>query len=153
MRPDTLTEISHLTNNRQGQRVVFTNGCFDVLHVGHTRYLSEAKSLGHLLVVGLNSDSSIRSLKGPDRPINPESERKEMLLALRSVDFVLLFDEDTPYELIRLVEPDLLVKGGDWLPEQIVGSDLVLARGGVVKSLSYHSGRSTTELAKKISKL
>lgn len=153
MRPDTLTEISRLTNIRQGKRLVFTNGCFDVLHIGHIRYLSEARSLGGLLVVGLNSDTSTKALKGPERPINLETERREMLLALRSVDSVCLFDEETPYELIKALNPDLLVKGGDWSVETIVGSDIVLNNGGEVKSLAYHPGRSTTELAKKIAQL
>ncbi len=154
MRPDTLTELSHLSNIRSGGlRIVFTNGCFDILHVGHVRYLTEARALGDFLVVGLNSDSSTKGLKGDGRPVVPELERKEMLLSLRAVDAVLLFDEPTPFELIKAVQPDLLVKGGDWPVEKIVGSDIVLAQGGKVLSLAFHPGHSTTSLLQKIQKL
>lgn len=135
---------------KQGKKVVFTNGCFDILHVGHVRYLSEARKLGDALVVGLNSDSSVRGLKGETRPIVPEEERKEMLLALKVVDFVCIFAEDTPLELIKKVHPDVLVKGGDWQVSQIVGADFVLAQGGEVLSLSFHEGHSTTDIVSKI---
>ncbi len=134
-------------------RVVFTNGCFDILHVGHSRYLAEAASLGDILVVGLNSDESVKRLKGESRPINNEAMRAEMLLALRSVDYVITFDEDTPLELIKEIKPDVLVKGGDWPVEKIVGHEIVLEAGGEVKSLAFHPGNSTTSLAEKIKDL
>jgi len=128
-----------------GKKVVFTNGCFDIIHVGHVRYLSEARSLGDVLVVGLNSDSSVSRLK-PGRPVNPEAERAEVLLALESVDFVCVFDEDTPYELISSLRPDILVKGGDWKKEDIVGSDIVED----TRSLPFHEGCSTTAIIERI---
>lgn len=132
----------------EGKKIVFTNGCFDIIHVGHIRYLKEAKKLGDVLIVGLNSDSSIKRLK-PDRPINSESNRAEVLASLEMVDYVSIFEEDTPYELIRFLKPDVLVKGGDWKKEEIVGSDLVPE----VYSLMYLSGVSTTEIIKKIREL
>ena len=138
------------TRQEKGEKVVFTNGCFDILHVGHVRYLQEARDLGDFLVVGLNSDASVKRLKGESRPIVNEADRQEVLSALRSVDAVLLFGEDTPYELISRVKPDILVKGGDWKPESIVGSDLVLARGGKVLSLAFVDGSSTTNIVSKI---
>lgn len=130
---------------RQGRRIVFTNGCFDIIHVGHVRYLNEARSLGDVLVIGLNADSSVARLK-PDRPIVGEADRAEVLAALEAVDFVTLFDEDTPYELISLLRPDVLVKGGDWRREDIVGSDIVED----TRSLPFHAGRSTTGIIQKI---
>lgn len=130
-------------------KIVFTNGCFDLLHVGHVRYLQEAKSLGDILIVGLNTDKSVQKLKGPTRPIQNENDRMEILAGLACVDFVTLFDEDTPLELIRFVKPQVLVKGGDWKPEQIVGSDFVLSQGGSVKSLQFVQGKSTTSLVAK----
>jgi len=131
--------------------VVFTNGCFDILHLGHVRYLQEARALGDMLVVGLNSDSSVKRLgKGEDRPINPEGQRAEVLAALEAVDLVVLFEEDTPAELVRSVQPDILVKGGDWPLDKIVGSDFVLARGGRVESLQLTPGLSTTGLVARI---
>lgn len=137
-----------------GKRVVFTNGCFDLLHVGHIRYLSQARSLGDLLVVGLNSDQSVRALgKGEGRPIVPEAERREMLLALRPVDVVLIFDEPTPLALIQLVRPQLLVKGGDWAVEQIVGHEFVRSIGGETRSLPFVPGHSTTEIVERIEQL
>lgn len=129
-----------------GQRIVFTNGCFDLLHYGHLHYLAEARNLGNRLVIGLNSAASVRRLKGPTRPINDETTRLHMLAALEMVDAVIIFDEDTPLELIKLVQPDVLVKGGDWKPEQIVGADIVLARGGEVRSLPFIEGYSTTNI-------
>jgi len=134
-----------------GRRVVFTNGCFDLLHPGHVRYLAEARRLGDVLVVGVNTDASVRRLeKAPDRPLNPERDRAEVLAALAAVDFVTLFDEDTPLELIRMLEPDVLVKGGDWEPDRIVGADLVRARGGTVHSLPFAPGYSTSGLLERI---
>ena len=128
------------------QKVVFTNGCFDLLHIGHVRYLQEARAQGDVLVVGLNADASVRRLKGESRPIQCEEDRGEILSALSCVDFVTIFAEDTPYTLIQAVQPDVLVKGGDWAIEDIVGSDIVLAKGGEVKSLQFVKGRSTTNI-------
>jgi len=152
---DNSKELERIAKIRASsqKKLVFTNGCFDILHVGHIRYLTEAKSLGDLLVIGLNSDSSIKELKGESRPIVNEQERKEMLLALKSVDFVLLFSEQTPLNLIKEVMPDVLVKGGDWKPEQIVGADVVKASGGEVCSLSFVDGKSTTNIIDRIKQL
>lgn len=133
-----------------GKKIVFTNGCFDLLHIGHVRYLTEARALGDLLVVGLNSDSSVRALKGESRPIVSELERREMLLALRPVDAVCIFDEPTPLELIQEVRPQVLVKGGDWAVEQIVGHEFVQSIGGQTRSLPYVPGHSTTEIVDRI---
>ncbi|MCA0235151.1 MAG: D-glycero-beta-D-manno-heptose 1-phosphate adenylyltransferase [Bacteroidetes bacterium] len=133
-----------------GDRIVFTNGCFDILHYGHLHYLSQARDLGQRLVVGLNSAASVSRLKGPHRPINDELTRTHLLAALEVIDAVVVFEDDTPLELIRLILPDILVKGGDWKPEQIIGSDLVLAAGGEVKSLPFVAGYSTTNIEKKI---
>jgi len=129
----------------QGKRVVFTNGCFDIIHAGHVRYLREARSLGDVLVIGLNSDASVSRLK-PGRPVNTGADRAEVLAALESVDFVTIFDEDTPYELIASLRPDVLVKGGDWKKEDIVGSDMV----DDTRSLPFHEGRSTSTLIERI---
>lgn len=142
---DTLTQW-----RAAGQRIVFTNGCFDLLHYGHLHYLAQARDLADRLVIGLNSAASVRRLKGPHRPINDELTRTHLLAALQMVDAVVVFEEDTPLELIRIVQPDILVKGGDWKPEQIVGSDLVLARGGQVLSLPFVTGYSTTNIEQKI---
>jgi D-beta-D-heptose 7-phosphate kinase/D-beta-D-heptose 1-phosphate adenosyltransferase len=131
-----------------GKKIVFTNGCFDIIHVGHIRYLKEAKKLGDVLIVGLNSDSSVKRLK-PNRPINVESHRAEVLASLEMVDYVAIFKEDTPYELINFLKPHVLVKGGDWNRENIVGSDLVPE----VYSLVYMNGVSTTGIIKKIKEL
>ena len=135
-----------------GDRIVFTNGCFDILHYGHLHYLSAARDLGERLVIGLNSAASVSRLKGPNRPINDELTRTHLLAALEVVDAVIVFEADTPLELIALVQPDILVKGGDWKPEQIVGSGLVLAKGGQVKSLPFVQGYSTTNIEQKILK-
>jgi D-beta-D-heptose 7-phosphate kinase/D-beta-D-heptose 1-phosphate adenosyltransferase len=133
-----------------GWEVVFTNGCFDILHFGHLRYLAQAKDLGDKLAVGLNAADSVRRLKGQHRPINDEATRTHLLAALEFVDAVVLFEQDTPFELIKLLEPDILVKGGDWRPEQIVGSDIVLSKGGKVLSLPFVEGYSTTNIEQKI---
>jgi D-beta-D-heptose 7-phosphate kinase/D-beta-D-heptose 1-phosphate adenosyltransferase len=153
--PQILTELQsrRRMSPRKPPRVVFTNGCFDILHVGHLRYLQDAKALGDLLIVGVNSDASVRGLKGPERPVNVEAERGEMIAGLGCVDFAVLFSEPTPERLIEALEPDVLVKGGDWAVDQIVGSKFVLARGGEVKSLPFHPGKSTTGLINKILKL
>lgn len=135
-----------------GKKVVFTNGCFDILHPGHSTYLAAARALGDFLVVGLNSDASIRRLKGDKRPIMAESARSQLLAALAAVDFVTIFDEDDPYQLIELLEPDILVKGGDWDTSAIVGRDLVEARGGVVRVLPFIEKYSTTSIVEEILK-
>lgn len=132
------------------QKVVFTNGCFDILHFGHIHYLADAADLGDKLVVGLNSDSSVRALKGPTRPINDLMTRKALLSGLSFVDAVIVFDEATPLDLIQQLTPDVLVKGGDWKPSQIVGSDWVLQHGGTVESLPFVKGYSTTSIESKI---
>jgi D-beta-D-heptose 7-phosphate kinase/D-beta-D-heptose 1-phosphate adenosyltransferase len=135
----------------RGKRIVFTNGCFDLMHVGHTRYLQAAKDLGDLLVVGVNGDASVRSLnKAPDRPIVPDAQRAEVVAALGSVDYVILFDEPDPHSLIAALQPDILVKGGDWAVEQIIGRDIVEARGGVVRTIPLVPGVSTTSIIQRI---
>jgi rfaE bifunctional protein nucleotidyltransferase chain/domain len=134
--------------------LVFTNGCFDVLHRGHVTYLAQARALGASLIVGVNSDASVkRQGKGDDRPINAEQDRMAVLAALESISLVIKFDEDTPLNLILTCQPDVLVKGGDWKPENIVGSNEVLARGGKVHSIPFLHERSTTALLKKIRSL
>lgn len=135
---------------RQGRKIVFTNGCFDVLHYGHIRYLLEARKLGDLLVVGLNSDESVRRLKGSSRPINRENERAFVLAALACVDYVTLFEEDTPEELIKLVRPDVLVKGGDYTLDNIVGADFVTKNGGTVTTIPFVEGFSSTRIIEKL---
>lgn len=144
---------SHLAPFRaQGKKIVFTNGCFDLLHVGHVRYLQEARNLGDILVVGVNSDASVKRLKGPTRPVQIENDRAEILAALGAVDFTVIFAEDTPENLIHKVRPDILVKGGDWKIDQIVGAPFVLAHGGQVMSLQFVDGKSTTKLIEKAQK-
>lgn len=130
--------------------LVFTNGCFDVLHVGHVRYLSASRAFGKFQVIGLNSDQSVKRLKGPGRPLNREEDRAEVLLGLRSVDAVVLFDEETPYELIKALKPRVLTKGGDYNRNTIVGADLVEAGGGKVVVIPFEEGYSTTGLVNKI---
>ncbi|MCE1164455.1 MAG: D-glycero-beta-D-manno-heptose 1-phosphate adenylyltransferase [Bacteroidetes bacterium] len=134
-------------------KVVFTNGCFDIIHRGHVEYLNEAKSLGDFLVVGLNSDSSVKKLKGPERPVVGEQDRALVLSSLKPVDAVIIFSEETPYELIKFLRPDFLVKGGDWKKEEIVGSDVVEEYGGKVISLKFVDSFSTTGLINKIKSL
>jgi len=136
----------------EGKRVVFTNGCFDILHRGHVEYLRKAKALGDVLVVGVNTDSSVRRIKGPDRPVIDESDRAFVLAALASVDYVCLFNEDTPYELIRALVPDILVKGADWAIEKVVGRDIVEAAGGSVQTIEFLPDRSTTGILERIRK-
>ena len=139
-----MEELSSATKKfleeNKGKKVVFTNGCFDILHLGHVEYLNEAKAQGDLLIVAINSDESVRKLKGPDRPINNEEDRAKMLLNLKAVDCVQVFTEQTPLEIIKLIRPQVLVKGGDWKPEQIVGADVVQSYGGEVKSLMFKEG-------------
>ncbi len=135
------------------RKIVFTNGCFDILHLGHVRYLAEAKVLGQFLFVGINSDSSVRTLKGPDRPVQNEKDRAEILAGLKSVDAVSIFSESTPLELIMLVKPNILVKGGDWDTHKIVGKTEVESWGGKVLSLPFVPGHSTSDIVKKIQDL
>jgi rfaE bifunctional protein nucleotidyltransferase chain/domain len=143
-------ELSKFLEQNKGKKIVFTNGCFDILHRGHVTYLNQAKSLGDLLVMGMNSDASVKRLKGSERPINKEQDRKFVLENLKSVDFVEIFTEDTPLELIKLVKPSVLVKGGDWTIDKIVGGKEVIAWGGEVFSLSFVDGYSTTGIIQKI---
>lgn len=134
---------------RDGRRVVFTNGVFDVLHPGHVRYLAIAKSHGDALIVAVNSDRSVRAIKGPGRPTNPEHERAEVVAALAVVDAAVVFDEDTPHAIISALQPDVLVKGADWAHDAIVGRDIVEARGGVVIRVPVEAGHSTTNILSK----
>ncbi len=135
-----------------GSKIVFTNGCFDLIHTGHTRYLAQAKSFGDILIVAVNSDASVRVIKGEKRPINNEADRAETLAALASVDFVTIFDEPDPHRIISELQPDVLVKGGDWPIDKIIGRDVVEGRGGKVISLGYIEGASTTGIIEKILK-
>ena len=135
---------------QQGETVVFTNGCFDLLHYGHLHYLAQARDLGHRLVLGLNSAGSVCRLKGPHRPINDELTRIWQMASLAFIDAVVVFEEDTPWELLRVLQPDILVKGGDYAPEAIVGADIVMARGGKVLTLPFIEGYSTTAIEQKI---
>lgn len=135
------------------RKIVFTNGCFDLLHLGHIDYLERAKKLGDVLVLGLNDDASVTRLKGKNRPLNSVEVRSRMLAALEFIDAVVVFEEDTPYELIKAVQPDILVKGSDYKVEEIVGHDIVLGRGGEVVPLDFVEGYSSTELMQKIKEL
>lgn len=135
---------------KKNKKIVFTNGCFDIIHSGHIKYLFEAKKLGEKLIIGLNSDYSVRKLKGESRPVNSQESRAEVLAFMGDVDMVIVFDQDTPIELIKSILPDVLVKGGDWKINQIVGSDIVLNNNGLVKSLSFIEGFSTTSIIEKI---
>lgn len=135
---------------RRRKKVVFTNGTFDILHRGHVEYLAKAKALGDVLIVGLNTDASIRRIKGPQRPINPAADRAAVLAALAAVDFICFFDEDTPERLIAALIPDILVKGADWKVEAIVGKDIVEHHGGVVKTVRLTPGRSTTNVIQRV---
>jgi D-beta-D-heptose 7-phosphate kinase/D-beta-D-heptose 1-phosphate adenosyltransferase len=160
VRPDTPDPARVLTHEQargfvaharaDGRRIVFTNGVFDLLHPGHVRYLRDARALGDCLVVGLNADASVRRNKGEERPITAQQERAEVLAALASVDAVVIFDEDTPAEIIRLVQPDVLVKGADWAADAIVGRDTVEARGGRVVRVPVEQGYSTTAIVERI---
>ena len=133
-----------------GHKIVFTNGCFDLLHPGHIRYLAAARDLGNFLVIGLNSDASVQRLKGPNRPIQSEEIRAELMAALHIVDAIVIFEEDTPLELISILKPDVLVKGGDYSIATIVGADVVLNNGGRVEVIPFEEGFSTTNLIEKI---
>ena len=153
-RPRVLTDDQAVDFVRQarveGRRIAFTNGVFDLLHPGHVQYLAEARGHAEALVVGLNSDRSVRAIKGPSRPVNPEHERAEVLLALASVDAVVIFDQDTPHQLISRLEPDVLVKGADWSADAIVGRDVVERRGGRVVRVTMVEGLSSTELIQRV---
>lgn len=141
--------LSHILHQQQ-KRIVFTNGCFDILHAGHVLYLQSAKSLGDVLVLGLNSDASVARLKGKTRPIVSETERSIVLGGLESVDYICIFKEDTPLELIQKLKPDVLVKGGDWQIDQIVGADFVMSYGGEVSSLEFVPGISSSNIIERI---
>lgn len=138
---------------KKGKKIAFTNGCFDILHVGHVRYLREAKKTADVLVLALNSDSSVRSLKGEERPLIPEKERAEILAALEFIDFVTIFPELTPLELINYLKPDILIKGGDWPEEKVVGRKEIKKWGGRVAIIPEVEGKSTTNIVEKIKKL
>jgi D-beta-D-heptose 7-phosphate kinase/D-beta-D-heptose 1-phosphate adenosyltransferase len=139
-----------LKARRSGKTIVFTNGVFDLLHPGHVRYLKDARRLGDYLMVGINSDRSVRANKSPDRPITPEGERAEILAALACVDGVVVFDEDTPHDIIVALQPDVLVKGADWAEDAIVGRDIVEARAGRVVRIKIHAGHSTSSILEKV---
>jgi D-beta-D-heptose 7-phosphate kinase/D-beta-D-heptose 1-phosphate adenosyltransferase len=147
-RMELKVEIERL--KEEGKRIIFTNGCFDILHAGHTRYLREAKKLGDTLVLAVNSDASVRSIKGERRPIVPEAERAEILASLDSVDYVTIFDELTPLALIEFLQPDILVKGGDWAEGDVVGADSVRKWGGRVALMPVLEGASTTNIIEKV---
>jgi D-beta-D-heptose 7-phosphate kinase/D-beta-D-heptose 1-phosphate adenosyltransferase len=134
----------------KGKKIAFTNGCFDILHVGHVQYLREARKKGDLLILGLNSDASVRAIKGEKRPLVPQGERAEVVASLMSVDYVTVFDETTPLKLIEYLRPDILVKGGDWKEEAVVGGDAVRSWGGKVVIVPMTEGASTTDILKKI---
>ncbi|WP_457601677.1 D-glycero-beta-D-manno-heptose 1-phosphate adenylyltransferase [Hydrogenivirga sp.] len=142
-----------LKGKRSGRKVVFTNGCFDIIHAGHVDYLERAKGLGDILVVGMNSDSSVRRIKGEKRPILPQELRAKVLSALKPVDYVVIFDEDTPLNLIKAVKPDILVKGGDWKPENIVGREFVESYGGKVITIPFEYDVSTTRIVERVIEL
>ena len=145
---ELLTAVSH--HKKEGKKIVFTNGCYDLIHVGHVRCFKEGKNLGDILIVALNSDRSVRTLKGPPRPIVPEAERAEIIAALECVDFVTIFDQDDPLEIISAIRPDILVKGGDWALNTIVGRDIVESYGGQVIALPLVPGVSTTRIIETI---
>lgn len=151
----TFHDIAGICENlrNEGKIIVFTNGCFDIIHPGHTIYLRKAKEYGDVLVIGLNSDDSVRRLKGPERPLNNVEDRAEVLSSLKPVDFVVVFSEDTPLKLIEQVKPNVLVKGGDYTKDKIVGADFVESGGGKVVVIPYVAGKSTSSLLDKIKKL
>jgi len=148
----TLEELLIIKNklHKAKKKIVFTNGCFDILHAGHVDYLIKAKSLGDILFVGLNSDSSMKRIKGDKRPLVPQNERAFILANLKPVDYVVIFEEDTPYELIKVLIPDILVKGGDWSKDKIAGKDIVEKNGGKVETIEFVNFQSTTNIIKTI---
>jgi rfaE bifunctional protein nucleotidyltransferase chain/domain len=143
-----LSDIVEIRNSlkRKNKKVVFTNGVFDILHAGHVDYLTKSKSLGDVLIVGINSDSSVRRIKGDLRPVVPEQERAFIISSLKPVDYVVIFEEDTPYEIIKVIVPDVLVKGADWSKDKIVGADIVEAIGGSVETIGFVNQSSTTNI-------
>ena len=150
-----ILDISQLSSivkslKQAGKRIVFTNGCFDIIHAGHVRYLKEARNLGDVLVVGLNSDESVRTIKGINRPIVPQGERAEVLSSLRDVDYVVIFNEPDPYNTIAALKPDILVKGGDWRIEDIIGRDIVESCGGKVCTIPFIEGASSSRIIENI---
>lgn len=149
---DLLLAVNEYRQEHPKHKLVFTNGCFDLLHVGHIRYLQEAKQQGDFLLVALNTDKSVQKLKGPERPVQNEFDRAEIMAALECVQFVCLFDQETPIDIIQKVKPDVLVKGGDWPVEKIVGYEFVKSYGGTTKSLQFVPGRSTSQIIQKILK-
>jgi len=151
----TFSQIKEIVNSlkAQNKKIVFTNGCFDIIHAGHVDYLKKAKQLGDVLIVGLNSDSSVKSIKGEQRPINNQNDRAVVLSVFYFVDYVVIFDQSTPYELIKIIKPDILVKGSDWHNKTIVGSDIVSENGGKVILIEYLEGKSTTKIIEKILKI
>lgn len=153
-RVTTLEELLRVRKRikEEGKKVVFTNGCFDLVHRGHVEYLQKAKALGDVLIVGINSDTSVHKLKGPGRPVVDEDDRAHVVAALGSVDYVCVFGEDTPYELIRALVPDILVKGADWPVEKVVGKDIVEGAGGTVRTLEFLPNRSTSSILERIRK-
>jgi len=145
--------INKVKSLRKANRIAFTNGCFDIIHYGHIQYLQKAKGKGRILVVGINSDASVRKIKGAGRPIVKQRARAQVLAALECVDYVAIFNEDTPLNLIRAVKPDILIKGADWRAKGVVGSDIIKEHGGKVEFIKFAKGFSSTKLAKKIEKL
>lgn len=160
-RTDSHSKIKNLSQLKKiisrlktkGKKIVFTNGCFDILHYGHVKYLEDAKRKGDILVVAINRDASVKRIKGTQRPIVNEMDRAKIICGLASVDYVVLFKEDTPLKVIKLIKPDILVKGADWNRDNIVGADFVLNYGGKVSMVNLVKGRSTTNLIKKIAKI
>jgi rfaE bifunctional protein nucleotidyltransferase chain/domain len=148
----TLEELTNIVKGLRisGKRIVFTNGCFDLLHAGHVRYLQQARSMGDVLILGLNSDSSVKGIKGESRPIIPEDQRAEVLAALACVDFIVVFSAPDPLEVIRVLTPDILIKGSDWSEDQIIGADIVKEAGGRVERISLVPGVSTSQILKRI---
>lgn len=156
--PEKLKSLEELARiaaaaRAKGQTVVFTNGCFDLLHRGHVHTLRQAKALGDLLIVAINSDRSVKSIKAPQRPILPETDRLELIAAMEMVDYVILFDQPDPYQLIAAIKPQVLAKGGDWSSDKIIGADIVEAAGGRVAVIPYLKGFSTTEIIERIRNL
>lgn len=149
LRPEQLTSVLTLLRLKQ-KKIVFTNGCFDLIHQGHVDYLAKAREKGDVLILGLNTDNSVHRLKGATRPIQDEQSRAMIIASLLCVDYVVLFDEDTPYELIKNIQPDVLVKGADYKKENIVGYDIVTKKGGVVETIEFLEGYSTSNIIKKI---
>lgn len=148
----TAALIKRSINNIKGKKIVFTNGCFDILHYGHVKYLADARKKGDILIVGLNSDASVRKIKGKNRPINPQNDRAEVLAALEAVNYVIIFNETTPLKLIASLKPDILAKGADWPKNKIVGADIVKASGGKVITIPLVKDHSSSNVIKKISK-